>query len=89
MKLLVLTLVVVLAMSKLLIYSPYDLRDKIDRVNGEIRSSMANVGIVPYGHTIIGNLWMENDNLNGCQEFNKTFGGEFDPDTDPSPIVVV
>jgi len=58
-------------------------------LDGEIRSSMANVGVVPYGHTIIGNLWMEENNLNGCQEFEKDFDGQFDPDTDPSPIVVV
>ena len=50
---------------------------------------MANVGIVPYGHTIIGNLWMDPNNLNGCQEFEQEFDGSFDPDTDPSPIVVV
>lgn len=50
---------------------------------------MANIGIVPYGHTIIGNLWIDQQNLNGCNEYDKVFDGSWDPDTDPSPIVVV
>lgn len=50
---------------------------------------MANIGIVPYGHTIIGNLWIDEKNLKGCNEFAKAFDGSWDPDTDPSPIVIV
>lgn len=58
-------------------------------LDGEIKSSVSNVGIVPYGHTMIGNLWMDKANLNGCQEFKIEMDGSFDPDTDPSPIAVV
>jgi|JI9StandDraft_1071089.scaffolds.fasta_scaffold129068_2 hypothetical protein len=50
---------------------------------------MANIGIVPYGHTIIGNLWIDAKNLKGCNEFEKEFTGVYDPDTDPSPIVLI
>ncbi len=50
---------------------------------------MANIGIVPYGHTIIGNLWLDKENLDGCKEYGKVFDGSWDPDTDPSPIVLV
>lgn len=38
---------------------------------------------------MIGNLWMDKDNINGCKEFEQIFDGSFDPDTDPSPIAVV
>ena len=38
---------------------------------------------------MIGNVWIDPDNLDGCGEFKIKIDGKWDPDTDPSPIVIV
>jgi hypothetical protein len=82
-------LLIALACSKLVVYHPYELRNKIDKRYGEIKSSLANFGQVPYGHSIIGRVWFDEENPNGCDEFNIEITGEGDPDSSPSPIVLV
>lgn len=58
-----------MSVSKLIIYSPNKVRDQIDRVSGEIKSSISNFGITPYGHSVIGNLWIDPKNIDGCDDF--------------------
>ncbi len=88
-KILIAALLAVAALGRLTIYSPSDLREEINRINGTIRSSISNFGITPYGHSVIGNVWIEEQNLNGCKAFETKIDGSWDPDTDPSPIVIV
>lgn len=58
-------------------------------VDGIIKSSISNFGITPYGHSVIGNVWIDKENLDGCGDFTIKIDGSYDPDTDPSPIVIV
>ena len=60
-----------------------------NNLDGEIKSSISNFGLTPYGHSIIGNLWIEEGNENGCKKFTIDIDGTGDPDTEPSPIVLV
>ena len=77
------------ASSTLVVYHPKELRDKINSMTGEIQSSLANFGNIPYGHSIIGRLWHDVQNQNGCNEFVIDINGFGDPDIEPSPIVIV
>lgn len=78
-----------LALGRLTVYSPDSLRKEINPENGDFVSSISNFGLIPYGHSIIGHVWMDTTNMDGCKEYEKEFDGMFDPDTDPSPIVLV
>ena len=75
--------------AKLVVYSPTELRNKIDPQNGEIKSSLANFGHTPYGHSIVGKVWYDKENIDGCNNFTIDITGEGDPDATPSPIVLV
>lgn len=75
--------------ARLVVYHPNSLRKKIDKINGEIPSSLANFGLVHYGHSIIGRVWYDDKNPDGCNSFEITIDGYGDPDVDPSPIVLV
>ena len=57
--------------------------------DGYVQSSISNFGLIPYGHSIVGNVWVDRDNLDGCEPFKTVFDGKYDPDSDPSPIVIV
>lgn len=89
MKVIIFALLLALVCTKLVVYHPYELRNKINRDNGEIGSSLANFGKVPYGHSIIGRVWFDEQNPDGCEDFTIKITGEGDPDTSPSPIVLV
>lgn len=65
-------------------YSPKDLKDAVGN-DGEISSSIADFGHIPYGHTIVGQPVHIAKNEYGCYSFADTLT-KFD---DPSPIVVV
>jgi len=78
-----------LVTAKLVVYNPQSLRNKIDKNYGIIKSSLANFGHTPYGHSIIGKVWYDIENKDGCHEFSINITGEGDPDTSPSPIVLV
>lgn len=77
------------AYSKLTVYSPNSLRNKINKQNGSLHSSVANFGHIPYGHSIIGRVWFDEQNRDGCHDFKINITGEGDPDVTPSPIVLV
>lgn len=84
-----LSLIFTYALSKLVVYHPRRLRDKIDPNFGVIGSSLANFGNIPYGHSIIGKLWYDPENPDGCNKFSINITGFGDPDATPSPIVLV
>lgn len=88
-KSLILLLLATLALSKLTVYHPTSLRDEIDRKTGAIHSSIANFGHIPYGNNIVGKLWYDEDNRDGCGDFTIDINGDGDPDASPSPIVMV
>lgn len=77
------------ATAKLIVYSPSRLRKKVSSQNGTIDSSVANFGHIPYGHSIIGRVWFDEENRDGCHSFRINITGEGDPDAYPSPIVLV
>lgn len=76
-------------LSKLIIYYPHSLRNKIDKNHGVVHSSLANFGNIPYGHSIIGRVWYDENNIDGCKKFDMVVTGIGDPDAEPSPIVIV
>lgn len=82
-------LILSVAYSKLTVYSPTSLRNKINKDKGTIHSSVANFGHIPYGHSIIGKVWYDEENKNGCHNFKLNITGDGDPDNTPSPIVLV
>ena len=87
--LILLSLILAIGFSKLVVYHPRTLRNKVDPIAGVIGSSLANFGNIPYGHSIIGNLWYDPDNANGCEDFKIEITGAGDPDAEASPIVLV
>lgn len=82
-------MIIVGASASLYVYHPTKLRNEIDQYTGEIKSSLANFGLVHYGHSIIGRVWFDDKNSDGCKDFDFEVDGTGDPDADPSPIVMV
>lgn len=78
-----------MTLGKLIVYHPRRLRNKINPSTGEIGASIANFGNIPYGHSIIGRVWYEEENADGCNDFKMEVTGAGDPDAQPSPIVIV
>jgi len=72
---LILSLVLALCVSKLIVYSPEKLKTQIDDSkdslisDGYIETSVANFGLIPYGHSIVGNLYFDPNNADGCGRF--------------------
>jgi hypothetical protein len=71
-------------MGKIILYSPADLKSQVGS-NGEVQSSMADFGHIPYGHTIVGQAVYLDDNGFGCEPFEDTLL-EYN---DPALIVIV
>ena len=71
---------------KLHVYTPKELNDLF--TNGEIKANDANFGIIPYGHSILGRVFYDPDQPEGCNELQLTTE-EGDPDMEPSPIYLV
>ena len=70
---------------KLIIYSPSSLKESTGDGDGVIDISVANFGLIPYGHSIVGAPYFDPDNADGCDKFSNQLsaeGGE-------SPIVII
>ncbi len=69
MKILILTLLMMVSsvLGELSVLDPPELRDKFkyNKV-GYIQSKMANFGHIPYGQSVIGSLYFNISNLDGC-----------------------
>ena len=50
-----------------------------------IETSVANFGLIPYGHSIVGSPYFDTENPEGCDEFNRTTF----PSAGESPVVLV
>ena len=84
-----LSILAMLAIADLVVYHPRRLRDKVNKVNGTMKASLANFGSIHYEHSIVGKVWYDKNNQYGCEKFNLTITAVGDPDIEPSPIVLV
>jgi len=79
-----------MAAGLLKVYAPSSLVDLFKETEGEIQNTMANFGHIPYGQSMIGRLYFNASNPDGCQagsNFTNDFSG--DPDEVLSPIFLV
>jgi len=42
---------------------------KDNTLEGQIETSIANFGLIPYGHSIVGRLYFDKSNQYGCDKF--------------------
>jgi hypothetical protein len=75
--------------SKLYVYGPETLKEKFAFKDGAIKASYSNFGHIPYGQSIIGRIYYNENNKDGCEptEFTEDFTN--DPDNVLSPIFLV
>jgi hypothetical protein len=64
---------------------PKSLRGDIGNEDGNIPFSIANFGLIPYGHTVMATLKYSSENEDGCSAFGSSLKGA----QNQSPIVVV
>ena len=70
--LLCLTMKIMFTQSKLVVYSPQDLIEQFKDTNGVINANYANFGHIPYGQSLIGQIYYDQNNQMGCQKMNLT-----------------
>ena len=73
-------------------YSPKELITKVEASNGDnngFEISLANFGIIPYGHSLIGKLYFDPDNPTGCEKFENFGFTEEDTKDNQTPIILV
>lgn len=77
------------AYSRLVVYGPEGLKKEFKKSDGIIEASYSNFGKIPYGQSIIGRIYHDADNADGCKrgEFTQDFSG--DPDDILTPIYLV
>ena len=83
-KILIVAILAVAIFGKLIIYSPHSLKAATGKGDGIIETSVANFGLIPYGHSIVGSPYFDPDNKDGCSKFTNKIG-----DNEESPIVLV
>lgn len=92
MKFICLLLVALVTLSvvnaSLTVYSPKELKDQFADTKGRMKVSYANFGHVPYGHSLVGRIYYDPNNADGCKPFGQ-FDYSKDPDDVPSPIIIV
>lgn len=54
-------------------------------LDGYIETSVANFGLIPYGHSVVGSLYFDPNNPYGCDKFANMKSGE----KQESPIIIV
>lgn len=83
-----------LSMAKVIVYSPKELKKEVEKKKRSdepsFQVSLANFGVIPYGHSIIGRIYYDPENADGCKQFGD-FDFSKDPDDDdhPTPIILV
>lgn len=82
-----------ISIAKVIVYSPKELKDAVVRKKGNtdgFNVSLANFGVIPYGHSIIGRIYFDPENADGCEPFGE-FDYSKDPDDNehPTPIILV
>ena len=73
----------------LVVYSPKELKDKINPVDGSFTASLANYGNVTYGRSFVGKVWFDENNQDGCNKFSFNLTSEGYQEHQPTPIVIV
>lgn len=81
------------AVGRVIVYSPQELKNEVIKKKGDndgFKVSLANFGVIPYGHSLIGRIYYDPDNADGCQPFGD-FDFSKDPDDKdhPTPIILV
>lgn len=77
-----------ISQSSIIVRSPPELRLKFP--NGEIQAGYSNFGFIPYGYSLVGKLYFnQNDNNLGCskESFDKLLSAE-KPSIDNAPIIM-
>ena len=84
LSLLSLVLVLTSTLAKVIVYAPKELRKSAKskkRDDDPFKISLANFGVIPYGHSLIGRIYYDIDNADGCQSF-----GDFDFSKDEGAV---
>lgn len=81
------------AIAKVIVYAPQQLKDNVIKSKGNNDGfvvSLANFGIIPYGHSLIGRIYYDPENADGCQPFGEfDFSNDPDDAEHPTPIFLV
>jgi hypothetical protein len=90
---LILASILAMSVAKVMVYSPKELKDDVKQQLGTSDAfgvSLSNFGVIPYGHSLIGRIYYDPKNANGCLPFEE-FDYSKDPDDDkhPTPIILV
>lgn len=56
--------------SRLKVYGPTELQDKFDDEDHVIKANYGNFGYIPYGQSIIGNVYYDLENPDACAPFS-------------------
>lgn len=91
-RILLLAAIISYVCSKVYVYSPKELITKVEVSNGDnngFEISLANFGIIPYGHSLIGKLYFDPDNPTGCEKFENFGFTEEDTKDNQTPIILV
>ena len=79
-------------LSKVYVYSPQQLIEEVKKETGGhdgFEMSLANFGIIPYGHSLIGRIYYDTENADGCEPYGEfDFSGDPDDDKHPTPIIL-
>ena len=73
----------------LVVYSPKELKDKINPVDGSFTASLANYGNVTYGRSFVAKVWFDENNQDRCNKFSFNLTSEGYQEHQPTPIVIV
>jgi hypothetical protein len=84
-----LSLLATLTTQRLVVYGPSNLKDEFASTDGVIQASYSNFGHIPYGQSIIGRIYYNPDNKDGCNRKEFTHDFSNDPDDVLTPIYLV
>jgi hypothetical protein len=81
------------SIAKVIVYAPQQLKESVIKKKGNNEGfvvSLANFGIIPYGHSLIGRIYYDPENSDGCQPFGDfDFSNDPDDAEHPTPIFLV
>ena len=79
-------------LAKVYVYSPQQLIEEVKKETGGhdgFEMSLANFGIIPYGHSLIGRIYYDSENADGCEPYGEfDYSGDPDDDQHPTPIIL-
>jgi hypothetical protein len=81
------------SIAKVIVYAPQQLKESVIKKKGNNEGfvvSLANFGIIPYGHSLIGRIYYDPENSDGCKPFGDfDFSNDPDDAEHPTPIFLV